>query len=102
MLASQGDSVTKKRKIVYASLALVIAFVGDSLWWTLFNPLVWRLTYIGVHIARAIHEPNYDSAASARLFDVVAILFNALIYFVVLVAVDRTLAQLRTTRVSRT
>jgi hypothetical protein len=92
---SPGDSVTKKRKIVYAALALAIALAGHALWSTLFNPLVWDLTYLGIHIARAIHQPDYDSVASARVFDVLAILINALIYFAVLVALDRTLPRLR-------
>lgn len=84
-----------KRKIVYAVLALVIACAGHALWSTLFNPLVWHLTYVGVHIARAIHQPNYDSLASARAFDVLAILFNAMVYFAVLFAIDRVLSRLR-------
>jgi dipeptide/tripeptide permease len=95
---SPGDSVTKKRKIVYATLALAIACVAQALWSTLFNPLVWDLTYLGTHIARAMHQPDYDSAASARVFDALAILINALIYFAVLVAADRTLVRLRTKR----
>lgn len=85
--------MTTRRKIIYAALALVIAVCGHLLWKSLFNPLVWHLTYVGVRIARAIHEPNYDSVASARMFDVLAIFFNALIYFALLVALDRLLAR---------
>jgi hypothetical protein len=90
--------MTTRRKLIYATLALVIAFFAHALWKSLFNPLVWHITYIGVHIARAIHEPNYDSVASARLFDALAILFNALIYFGVLIALDRWLAHRRSRR----
>jgi hypothetical protein len=81
--------MTNRRKLIYATLALVIAFVAQSLWTTLFNPLVWHLTYVGIHVAGAIHQPDYDSAVSARVFDWLAILINALIYFSVLLALDR-------------
>jgi hypothetical protein len=94
--------MTTRRKLIYATLALVIAVCAHVLWKSLFNPLVWHITYIGVHVARTIHEPNYDSVASARLFDALAIWFNALIYFGVLIALDRSLAQLRLKRTSRT
>ncbi len=87
--------MTTRRKLIYATLALVIAFCAHALWSTLFNPLVWHLTYIGIHVARAIHQPNYDSAASARGFDALAILSNALIYFALLLALDRFVAGLR-------
>lgn len=92
--------MTAKRTIVYAVLALVIAWAGQALWATLFNPLVWNLTYIGVHVARAIHEPNYDSAVSARVFSMLAIVFNALIYFAVLLALDRMVARRKAWKVS--
>lgn len=87
--------MTARRKTLYAALALVIAVCAHNLWTTLFNPLVWHLTYIGVHVARAIHQPDYDSAASARAFGALAILINALIYFAVLLALDRLLGRLR-------
>jgi hypothetical protein len=90
--------MTTRRKLIYATLALVIAYFAQALWSTLFNPLVWQITYIGVHIARAIHEPNYDSVASARVFDALAFLFNALIYFAVLMALDRLVGRLRSRR----
>lgn len=90
--------MTTRRKIIYATLALVIAVCAHALWKTLFNPLVWHVTYIGVHIARAIHEPNYDSVASARVFDALAILFNAVIYFGVFLALDGSLGRLRSRR----
>jgi hypothetical protein len=90
--------MTTRRKIIYAALALVIAVCAHALWKSLFNPLVWHLTYVGVHIARVIHEPNYDSVASARLFDALAILFNALIYFGVLLVLDRSLGRFRSRR----
>jgi hypothetical protein len=90
--------MTMRRKLIYATLALVIAFFAHVLWKSLFNPLVWHITYIGVHMARAIHEPNYDSVASARLFDVLAILINAIIYFVALLALGRLLAWRRSRR----
>lgn len=93
--------MTTRRKIIYATLALVIAVCAHILWKTLFNPLVWHFTYIGVHVARAIHEPNYDSATSARVFDVLAVLFNALIYFGVLLLLDRLLVRFRTRRATR-
>lgn len=91
----RGDRLTAKRAIIYAALALAIACAGQVLWSTLFNPLVWRLTYLGVHLSRAIHEPNYDSVASARVFDFLATAFNAVIYFAVLFAIDRVLSRLR-------
>jgi hypothetical protein len=90
--------MTTRRKLIYATLALVIAVFAHVLWKTLFNPLVWHLSYIGVHVARAIHEPNYDSVTSARVFDVLAVLFNALIYFAVLLALDRLTIRLRSRR----
>ncbi len=90
--------MTYRRKIAYAVLALVTAWAGQALWSTLFNPLVWHLTYAGVHIARAIHQPDYDSVASARAFDALAIAFNAVIYFGVLAGMDRILGQLRKNR----
>jgi hypothetical protein len=90
--------MTTRRKIIYAALALVIAVCAHALWKSLFNPLVWHFTYIGVHVARAIHEPNYDSVASARMFDALAIVSNALIYFVVLLALDRLLTWRRSKR----
>jgi hypothetical protein len=93
--------MTTRRKLIYATLALVIAILAHALWKSLFNPLVWHLTYIGVHVARAIHEPNYDSVVSARVFDVLTVLFNALIYFAVLLALDRLLARRRARRVPR-
>jgi hypothetical protein len=93
--------MTTRRKIIYALVALAVAVVAHNLWTSLFNPLVWHLTYIGIHVARAIHEPNYDSVASARTFDVLAILFNALIYFAVLVALDLLLARRRPRKASQ-
>ncbi len=87
--------MTTRRKLTYAALALAIAVCAHALWTTLFNPLVWHLTYLGVHVARAVYPPNYDSAASARAFDALAILINALIYFAVLLALDRLLGRLR-------
>ncbi len=93
--------MSTRRKLIYGVLALVIAWIAQALWSTLFNPLIWHLTYLGVHIARTIHQPNYDSAASARLFDALAVLFNALIYFVVLLALDRSMARLRSRRSER-
>lgn len=89
--------MTTRRKLIYATLAVVIAFFAHSVWKSLANPLVWHMTYIGVHGARAIHPPDYDSLASARTFDALAILINALIYFSVLIGLDRTLAWLRRT-----
>jgi hypothetical protein len=93
--------MTKRRKLIYATLAVVIAVCAHALWKTLFNPLVWHLTYIGVHVARAIHEANYDSVASARVFDLLAVLFNALLYFAVLVVLDRLLVRFRSRRATR-
>jgi ABC-type antimicrobial peptide transport system permease subunit len=87
--------MTRKRIIVYAVLALAIAFLAHQLWYTVLNPLIWNLTYIGTWLARAIHQPDYDSLASERVFDVLAITINALIYFAVLVAGDRSRARLR-------
>lgn len=92
--------MSKKRTIVYAVLALAIAYVGQHFWYTLYNPLIWDLTYIGTHLARAIHQPDYDSAASARAFDLLAIGINALVYFALLVALDRGAARLRPRRAS--
>jgi hypothetical protein len=88
--------MSKKRTIFYAVLALAIAVAAHRLWYTVFNPLIWDLTYIGTRLARAIHQPDYDSAASAAVFDILAVTINALIYFAVLVAGDRTRARLRT------
>jgi hypothetical protein len=90
--------MTGKRKIVYAVLALAIAILAHQLWYTVLNPLIWDLTYIGTRLARAIHQPDYDSVVSARVFDLLAITFNALIYFAVLVAGDRSRARLRKRR----
>ena len=87
--------MTRKRIIVYAVLALAIAFLAHQLWDSVLNPLVWDLTYIGTRLARAIHQPDYDSLASARVFDALAITINAVIYFAVLVAGDRSRARLR-------
>ena len=92
---SERSPVTTKRKIVYAVVALLIAIVGQHFWSTLYNPLVWHLTYLGVHLARAIHQPNYDSVASARLFNALAILINALVYFAILIAGERSRARLK-------
>jgi hypothetical protein len=94
--------MTMRRKLIFATLALVIAVFAHTLWKTVFNPLVWHMTYVGVHVARAIHEPNYDSVASAEAFDVLAILFNALIYFAVLVGLDRLLPRRGSRRVPPT
>ncbi len=85
--------MTLRRKLIYAVLAMAIAWCAQALWKTVLNPLVWHLTYIGVHVARAIHRPNYDSAASTRAFDALAILINALIYFGVLMALDRLIVR---------
>lgn len=93
--------MTTQRKVVYAALALSVAIAGHLLWKTIFNPLVWHLTYPGIQIARAIHEPDYDSVASARVFDVLAILFNAMIYWVVLLTLDRLAARLRPRQATR-
>jgi hypothetical protein len=93
--------MTARRKLIYGALALVIALGGHALWSTLYNPLVWHMTYLGVHLARAIHQPDYDSAASARMFDALAILIDALIYFLVLVAIDRLLARIGSRRALR-
>lgn len=87
--------MTRKRIIVYAVLALAMAFLAHQLWDSVLNPLVWDLTYIGTRLARAIHQPDYDSLASARVFDALAITINALIYFAVLVAGDCSRARLR-------
>lgn len=92
--------MTTKRAIIYALLALAIAFLAHQLWYTVFNPLIWSLTYIGTRLARALHRPDYDSLASTRVFDMLAILINALIYFAIFVAGDRSRARLRT-RTSR-
>ncbi len=90
--------MTLRHKLIYAVLAMAIAWCAQALWKTVVNPLVWHLTYIGVHVARAIHRPDYDSAASTRAFDAQAILINALIYFAVLLALDRLLGRLRSSR----
>jgi hypothetical protein len=90
--------MTTRRKLIYATVALVIAVLAHALWKSLFNPLVWHLTYVGVHVARAIHEPDYDSVVSARMFDVLAVVLNAVIYFGVLLVFDRALAQMRLRR----
>ena len=87
--------MTRKRTIVYTVLALAIAFLAHQLWYTVLNPLIWDLTYIGTRVARAIHRPDYDSVLSTRVFDVLAIMINALIYFAVLVAGDYSRARLR-------
>ena len=92
--------MTARRKSIYAVLALAIAVVGQHFWMTLFNPLVWHLTYIGVHVARAIYQPNYDSVASTRTFGVLAVLINAGIYFAVLFFLDRLVARMRGRSVS--
>ncbi len=89
-------------KSIYGIAALVIAFFAHAVWKTRLNFLVWKITYVGVHIARAIHQPNYDSLASARVFDALAILVNALIYFGVLLALGRLVSLLRSKRASRT
>lgn len=88
--------MSTRRKIIYAAVALVIAFLAHGVWKSLANPLVWHMTYAGVHLARTIHQPNYDSLASARTFDALAILINAAIYFAVLLGLDRLVAGLRT------
>jgi hypothetical protein len=93
--------MTTTRKLIYATLALVVAFLAHGVWKSLGNPLVWHLTYIGVHVARAIHQPDYDSLASARTFDALAIFFNALIYFGVLVGLDRLIVRRRPGRNAR-
>lgn len=93
--------MTTKRTIVYVVLAFAIAFLAHQLWYTVFNPLIWALTFVGTRLAWAIHQPDYDSVVSARIFDALAITINALVYFVVLAAGDRTRARLRR-RASRT
>src|SRR5262249_30740187 len=93
--------MSKRRTIIYAVLALAIAFVGQHFWYTLFNPLIWDLTYIGTRLARLIHQPDYDSVASARAFDLLAIGINALLYFALLVAGERSRARLRKRRVQK-
>lgn len=93
--------MTTRRKLIYGILALVIAFFAHRMWWSLANPLVWHVTYIGVHLARAVHPPDYDSLASVRMFDALAILINAAIYFAVLVGLDRLIVGLRTRRTAR-
>jgi hypothetical protein len=90
--------MSTRRKLIYAVLALAVAFFAHGVWKSLANPLVWRLTYIGVHFARAIHQPDYDSLASARTFDALAILINAVIYFAVMMGLDRALVRMRTKR----
>jgi hypothetical protein len=89
------DAMSLRRKPIYAGAALLIAFFAHGVWKSLANPLVWHLTYIGVHAARAIHEPDYDSVASARVFDALVILINAAIYFGVLLGLDRLLRSRR-------
>jgi hypothetical protein len=88
----------KRRTFIYGFAALVIAFLAHAIWKTRLNFLVWNFTYFGVHVARAIHQPDYDSVASARVFDSLAILVNALIYFVVLLVLSRLVARLRSKR----
>ena len=46
----------------------------------------------------AMHQPDYDSVVSARAFDALAILSNALIYFVVLAALDRLIVRWTSSR----
>ncbi len=93
--------MTTRRKLIYAVLALLLAFFAHQVWTSRASFLVWKITYLGVHIARWIHQPNYDSLASARVFDGLVIVINGLIYFCVLVALDRSLVWLRTRRAAR-
>ena len=92
----------KRKTLIYGIAALMIAFLAHAVWKTRVNFLVWKITYVGVHIARAIHQPNYDSLASTRVFDWLAILINALIYFGVLWALGRLVARWRSRRAART
>lgn len=90
----------KRRTLIFGIASLASAFLAHSLWTTRLNFLVWNLTYVGVHVAHAIHQPDYDSAASVRMFDVLTTLANALIYFAVLVAMDRVVVAFRRSRLS--
>jgi hypothetical protein len=93
--------IPKRRLLIYAVLALALAFSAQGVWKTLANSLVWHLTYFGVHLARAIHQPDYDSVASARTFDALAIFFNALSYFAALAGLDRVIFQARSRKSER-
>ncbi len=86
----------KRKVLIYGIAALLIAVFAHAIWKTRLNFLVWNLTYFGVRVARAIHQPDYDSVASVRVFDSLAILINAIIYFVVLWASGRLVGLLRT------
>jgi hypothetical protein len=76
--------MTARRKIIRIILILLIAYLAQRVWMSEMNMFVWKLTYIGVHVAYFVHPPDYDSAASTQIFQSIAIIVNALVYAAVL------------------
>jgi sterol desaturase/sphingolipid hydroxylase (fatty acid hydroxylase superfamily) len=76
--------MSKRRKIIRALLILIFASLVQYIWMSELNGLVWKISYIGERAAFWLARPNYDSAMSVRIFSVVAIIVNFLVYVAVL------------------
>lgn len=76
--------MTKGHKAIRILLILLIAYFTQRIRMSELNALVWNITYVGNRVASFIHPPNYDSALSTEVFQIIAILVNALVYAAVL------------------
>jgi hypothetical protein len=91
----------RKREILSAILALVLACLAQQIWMSELNFFVWKITYIGEQTAFLLAPPNYDSPVSVRIFDAIAIIINALVYAAVLWAVQILLRRWKLRRSAR-
>lgn len=76
--------MTRRSRIIWAAVILLIAYLAQRLWMSELNFFVWKITYIGEQVAFLLAPPNYDSAASTGIFQALAILINAVVYGAVL------------------
>lgn len=93
--------MTKGRKAIRILLILLIAYFTQRIRMSELNSTVWYLTYIGEHVARVIHPPDYDSAFSTEVFQMIAILVNALVYALVLWSISIWIERWRLRRKTR-
>ena len=76
--------MSRTRRVIWATLILLIAYLAQKIWMSELNGLVWKFTWIGEQVALKLAPPNYDSALSTQIFQTFAILINATVYAAVL------------------
>lgn len=93
--------MTKGRKAIRILLILLIAYFTQRIRMSELNSTVWYVTYIGEHVAHVVHPADYDSALSTAVFQMIAILVNALVYALVLWPIGIWIERFRLRRKTR-